>query len=144
MSRVQYPMHWGALSLTPQYKLMILRLVDTDRDVRLQSEYRSIPILRLEYPLLRKTSLAAGIQGMGPIPYRRKNRADRRSSFEQRTAFVSVRNNSKYFGYDLVTIVGFNKDSVSFDQISQEGRNLDVWGVFVRTVIGFTEFGRPL
>ena len=144
VSRVQYPIHWGRLSVTPQYKFMILRLVDRERDARLQSEYRSVPILRLEYPLLRRTSLSAGTQGMGPAPYRRKNQADRRFSFEQRTAFVSVRNSSRYFGYDLVTIVGFNKDAVTFDQISQEGRNLEVWSVFVRTVIGFTEFGRPL
>jgi hypothetical protein len=88
--------------------------------------------------------LAAGIQGMGPVPYRRENDADRRLSFEQRTSFVSIRNRSKYFGYDLVTIVAFNKDELSFDQISQNDRNLHVWSFFVRTVIGFTEFGRPL
>lgn len=144
VSRVQYPIYWGALSLTPQYKLMVLRLVDRERGVRLQSEHRSIPILRLEYPLLRRTSLAAGIQGIGPVPYRRKNHADRRHSFEQHTAFVSIRNNSKYFGYELVTIVGFNRDKVRFDQISQKDRNVDLWSFFVRTVVGFTEFGRPL
>ena len=144
VSRVQYPISWGALSLTPQYKFMILRLIDREHDVRLQSEYRSVPILRLEYPILRRTSLSAGIQGMGPVPYRRESDANRRLSLEQRTSFVSLRNRSKYFGYELVTIVGFNKDKVSFDQISQKDRNLDVWSFFVRTVIGFTEFGRPL
>ena len=144
VSKVQYPMYWGSLSLTPQYKFMMLRSVDRERDVLLQSEYRSIPILRLEYPLLRRTSLAAGIQGIGPVPYLRENDADRRLSFEQRTIFVSLRNRSKYFGYELVTIVGFNKDKVSFDDISQKDRNLDLWTFFVRSVIGFTDFGRPL
>ena len=142
MSKVQYPMYWGSLSLTPQYKFMILRSVDRERDVRLQSEYRSVPILRLEYPLLRRTSLAAGIQGIGPVPYLRENHADTRLSFEQRTFFVSLRNRSKYFGYDLVTIVGFNKHKVSFENISQKDRDTDLWSFFVRTVVGFTEFGR--
>ncbi len=144
VSRVQYPVYWGSLGLTPQYKFMILRSVDRERDVRLQSEYRSVPILRLEYPLLRRTSLAAGIQGLGPVPYRRKNHTDRRLSFEQRTFFGSLRNRSNYFGYELVTIVGFNKDRVSFDQISLKDRNVDLWSFYVRTVVGFTEFGRPL
>ena len=144
VSRAQYRMHWGKLSVTPQYKFMILRSVDRERDVRLQSEYRSIPILRLEYPLLRRTSLATGIQGMGPLPYRRENHADRRLSFEQRTFFASVSNRSKYFGYELVTTVGFNTNKVSFENISQRNRDSDLRSFFVRTVVGFTEFGRPL
>ncbi len=57
---------------------------------------------------------------------------------------VSLRNHSKYFGYDLVTIVGFNKDKVSFENISQKNRDTDLWTFFVRTVVGFTAFGRPL
>ena len=66
VSRGQYPMYWGSLNLTPQYKFMILRSVDRERGVRLQSEYRSVAILRLEYQLLRRTLLTGGIQGLGP------------------------------------------------------------------------------
>ena len=101
-------------------------------------------VRRRAAPSAGRTASAAGTQGLGPVPYRRKNHADRRHSFEQHTAFVSIRNNSKYFGYELVTIVGFNRDKVRFDQISQKDRNVDLWSFFVRTVVGFTEFGRPL
>jgi hypothetical protein len=68
VTRLQWTKRWGRLSLTPQYKFMMLREVDRDRDVELEAENRSIPILRLEYAFLPRTSLRAGLQGLGPFP----------------------------------------------------------------------------
>ncbi len=143
-SRIQYVWRWGKLMVTPQYKLMLLRLVDRDREVRLQSELRSIPILRVEYPLLSRTNLRIGIQGLGPIPYRRRDDTSNRNSFEQRTAFVSLTNTSRYFGYDLVTTMGFNADKIKYDSAFQDDRNIHLRTFFVRVLLGFTEFGRPI
>ncbi len=143
-SRIQYVGRWGKLTVTPQYKLLLLRLVDRERDVRLQSELRSIPILRVEYPLLTRTHLRIGFQGMGPIPYRRRDDTSKRNSFEQRTAFVSLTNSSRYFGYELVTTMGFNADRIEYDSPFLDDRDFHLRTFFVRVILGFTEFGRPI
>ena len=143
VSRVDYTWRWSRLSISPQYKYMLLRLVDQERDLRLRSEIRSIPILRLEYQLLPRTVLKAGLQGFGPLPYHRKELSER-NSFEQRTTFVNLTNLSHYFGYQLVTIVGMNRDHEEFDTRFQDFRDFDDLTIFVRSMIGFTDLGRPL
>ncbi len=143
VSRMERSAHLGKLKLTAQYKFMALRLVDRERDVKVLAERRSIPILRLEYPLLSRTSVRLGIQGMGAVPYRFRDETAARNSFEQRTMFATITNQSKYFGYELVTIAGFSKDRLEFDS-RQDRRASDVLTVFVRGLIGFTEFGRPI
>ena len=143
-SRIQYEGRWGKLTVTPKYKLLLLRLVDREREVRLQSELRSIPILRVEYPLLTRTNLRVGFQGFGPIPYRRRDDTSKRNSFEQRTVFVSITNSSRYFGYDLVTTMGFNADRIEYDSPFLDDRDFHLRTFFVRVLLGFTEFGRPI
>ena len=144
VGRVQYTWHWRKVRLIWQYKLMALRLVDRGRDLRLQSENRSIPIVRLEYQLSARTSLRAGVQGIGPLPYRRIDKVSSQRSFEQRTAFVTLTNRSRYFGYDLVTIVGFGQDRMKFDRDAYDFAELNTLSFFVRTLVGFTEFGRSI
>ena len=144
VSRAGYTLHWGRLKVTPQYKLMILRLIDRERGRAVRDELRSIPILRLEYPLLLRTTLRAGVQGWGPLPYRRHDRVAGRFSFEQRTAFLTLTNSSRYFGYELYTIVGVNRDGKEYDLAFQNFQGFDGWSFFVRCLVGFTEFGRPI
>ena len=144
ISRVEYVKRIGAVTFTAQYKLMLLRLVDQERNTRLQSELRSIPILRVDYPVLPRTTLRGGFQGSGPLPYRLRDETARRNSFEQRTAFVTLTNFSKYFGYELVTIAGISRDRRDFDTRFQDFRDFDALSFFVRTLIGFTDFGRPI
>ena len=150
VSQLQYTRHLGRLRVVPQFKFMLLRLVNqgTDRpgegsygSRRLYSELRTIPILRLEYPLLPRTAFLAGIQGWGPLPYRVEDQVRERNGFEQRTAFFTLSNRSAYFGYDLYTIVGIRRDQKQFDDLFQRFRNLDGWSFFVRTLVGFTEYG---
>ena len=144
VTRLEVTKRWGKLSLTPQYKFMLMRLVDREREVDLISEYRSIPILRLDYHLMERTSVRAGLQGFGPIPYRLRDQIAGRKSFEQRTAFVTITNRTGYFGYELVTIIGVHKDHRDFDTNFQDVRNFDSLSLFVRALVGFTEYGRPI
>ena len=144
VSRVDHTWRWGNLSLTPQYKLMVLRLTDQDREVRLFSEKRSIPILRLEYQLVPRTMLRAGLQGIGPLPYRLTDDNSKRNGFDQRTAFATLTNRTKYFGYDLITIVGLLKNSREYDTRFQDRRNFDDVSLFMRALVGFTELGPQL
>ena len=153
VSQVQYTRHLGRLRVVPQFKFMLLRLVDqgTDRpgegsygSRRLYSELRTIPILRLEYPLLPRTAFLAGIQGWGPLPYRVDDQVRERNGFEQRTAFFTLSNRTAYFGYDLYTIAGIRRDQKQFDDLFQRFRNRDGWSFFVRTLVGFTEYGPAL
>ena len=50
----------------------------------------------LEYALLPRTTLRAGVQGLGPLLYRRRDDTSERQSFEQHTSFLSVINTSAY------------------------------------------------
>ena len=144
VSRLEYTHRWGKLSVTPQYKFMFLRLRDQERGSNLLSEIRSIPILRIEYPLMSRTSLQAGFQGIGPFPYRLKDDTADRNSYEQRTAFVTITNLTGYFGYELVTTIGVNKDQREYDTKFRDTRDFDNISLFIRGMIGFSEFGRPI
>ena len=143
-ARFDYTLQLGRMIITPQYKYMLFRLYDQERSRGIQFETRSIPILKVGYPFLPRTTLKAGFQGIGPLPYRSKDRIAKRNSFEQRTAFLTVTNRSNYFGYDLIRIVGLNRDRRTFDNPAQELNEFDVWSFFVRGLIGFTEHGRPI
>ena len=153
VSRAQYTWHLGRLTLMPQFKIAHLRLMDrgadrigagryASRDLR--SETATIPILRISCRLLRRTNLQLGLQGIGPLPYRVEDHVRSRQSFEQRTTLLTVTNRSRYFGYDLHTILGFSMERLEFDAAEQSFRNRDGFLFFVRGLVGFTEFGRML
>ena len=142
MGSVDYKYFWGRLTIQPQFKFMLLRLVDQERDVNFTSETRSIPILRLSMPLMSRTVLQAGVQGAGPLPYRHDDRLAKRNSFEQRTSFVTLSNRSAYFGYELVTILGVGEDEKRFKSDVRDTRDFHDWTFFLRAIVGFTEYGR--
>ena len=144
VSRTDYTWTWGRLSLTPQYKFMLLRSTDRDLGRDYLDEMRSIPILRLDYALLPRTTLKVGIQGLGPLPYRRRDRVAERNSFDQHTVFATLTNYTRYFGYELMTTAGVRRNEKDFEAEIQRFREFDSWSFFVRTIVGFSEFGRPL
>ena len=141
--RADYTWNWGPVQLRPQFKFITLRLKDQAANRLLRSEYRVIPILRLVCPLLRRTILQAGVQGLEPVPYRVVARTDGSGSFEQSTAFVTLTNRSRYRGYEHYIILGVKRDRRKFDNVFLRDRNRNGWTGFVRAIIGFTEFGRP-
>ena len=102
-----------------------------------------MPIIKLEYQLLPRTRLLAGMEGGGPWPYRFKDRANDRNSFERHTQFLTLVNRSRYFGYDLYTTVGFNRHRRVFDAPFRQAGKVDNRSFFIRSLIGFTEHGRP-
>ena len=153
VSKTEYTWYWGKLRVKPQYKFILLRLKDQDADRRVDGTYggrdlryetRSIPILRLEYPLMSRTFLRGGVQGFGPLQYRVKNQLREGQSFEQSTSFITLTNQSRYFGYDLYSVIGVSRGKKKFDDTFQQLREFDQWSVFVRTLVGFTEYGRPI
>ena len=123
---------------------MLLQLVDQERDVRFSSETRSIPILRLSMPLMSRTVLQVGVQGLGPLPYSHNDRISKRNSFEQWTSFVTLSNRSAYFGYELVTVLGVGEDEKQFKTPFRDARDFHDLTFFMRAIIGFTEYGRLL
>ncbi len=153
ISRATYTWHWGRLMVRPRLKLMLLRLVDQDADRkqgggytsrRLISEYRVIPILLVSYPIMLRTDLKLGLQGLGPAPYRVEDQVDKTRSFEQRIGFFTVANRSLYFGYDLHTTIGLERNKRSFDDPFRKSSNANTWAFFLRALIGFTEYGRVI
>ncbi len=144
VSRADYTYQWGKLRVVPQFKFLLLRLQDHEVDQALRSEYRVIPILKLRYPLMSRTVLQAGVQGWGPLPYRLENRSQKRESLEQRTMVVTLTNRSRYFGYDMHTIIGFRREELDFDEPFQQFREVDDWQFFVQGLVGFTKFGQMI
>jgi hypothetical protein len=49
-----------------------------------------------------------------------------------------------YFGYELFTIIGYRRDKQEFDDPLQQFREFDSWTFFIRGLIGFTQYGRPM
>ena len=143
VSRADYTWEWGRLRVQPQFKFLTLRLMDRREDRTLRSEYGVVPIMKLEYPLMPRTRLLAGVEGVGPWPYRFKDRANDRNSFERHTQFLTLVNRSKYFGYDLYTTIGFNRNRKEFDDPFQQANRVDNLSFFIRSLVGFTEYGRP-
>ena len=123
VSRVDFIYRWGRLSVTPHCKFMLVRLRDQECGVNILSEIRSIPILRVAYPVFRRTSLQGGIQGIGRLPYRLHDDTASRNSFKRRTTFVTVTNRTDYFGYELVTILGVHEDQRIYDTKFKDVRN---------------------
>ena len=153
VSRIQYTWRLGNLTVMPQYKLMHLRLIDRNADRigpgnyasrDLQSVTTKVPILRASYRLLPRTTFQLGLQGVGPLPYRVKDRVRAHESFKQRTLLATVTNRSRYFGYELYTIIGMTKERRQFDSRQQGFNNTDGLLFFVRGLVGFTEYGRML
>jgi hypothetical protein len=144
VTRVEFARHWGRLNLTTQHKLMFLRLRDQERNTNLLAEIRSIPILRVEYQLMPRTSLRAGFQGTGPLPYRLIDNTAARNSYEQRTAFVTITNRSGYLGYELITILGINKDQREYDTRFRDARAFDNMTIFARALVGFSDYAPPI
>ena len=150
VQRAEYTATWGKLKVRPQCKALLLRHVDQDADRlitgayarrTLRSEFSLIPILRIEYPILRRTTLRLGVQGWGPLPYNRHDWVRHRNNLERRTAFATLANRSAYRGYDLHTIIGIKGDSLDYDHRLRRAENYDTWSFFVRVLTGFTEFG---
>ena len=141
VSRADYTWHWGRLNLQPKFKFMLLRLADRRRNQTLRYEIDINPILQVNYQLMSRTSARIGVQGLGRLPYRFQNRTRKSQSFERRSVLGSITNRSMYLGYELYTIVGFEKDAVKFDAPERKLNNVDGFAFFVRALIGFTEFG---
>ena len=90
-----------------------------------------------------RTSLRAGFQGTGPLPYRLTDNTADRNSCKQRTAFVTITNRRGYLGYELITILGINKDQREYDTRFRDARVFDSittrapWWVFQITPLPF-------
>ena len=139
---IDYTWRRGRFTVQPKFKLLALRSVDQRSDQLIRSEYDTLPILQASFQLMPQTFFRLGLQGWGPLPYRFDDRARRLESFERRTAISSVTMRSTYFGYDLVTIVGLEKDRLTYDSAARISENFDTIAFFVRALVGFTEYGR--
>ena len=144
VSSVEYARYWGPLTLTPQFKFLFLRETDRTFDQDLNSEYRVIPIVRAELPLMRQTRLQAGVQGFGPLPYRLQDETERRNSLKRYTSFLNLVNVSSYFGYELNTIVGIYKDHLEFDEPLLRNSEFDRMAFVIRSYVGFPAYGRTV
>ena len=79
-----------------------------------------------------------------PLPYRIKNKAQSRESLEQRSTTFTATNRTRYLGYELITIVGLSRDKLRYDDAAQRFRQGNGFLFFVRSAVGFTEFGSML
>ncbi len=73
----------------------------------------------------------------------RDDTSDRRS-FERSTLFLTLTNSTHYFGYDLWAIVVVARDELQYEGGFRDHRNVNVLEFFLRALVGFTEFGRPI
>ena len=144
VSSVEYKHYWRRLTITPQFKFLLLRETDRTFDRSINSEYRLVPIVRAELPLMRRTRLQGGVQGFGRFPYRLKDEAEKRNSLKRYTSFVNIVNTASYFGYDLNIIMGVYKDHLEFDDPLLENAEFDRLDFSIRAYVGFPAYGRTV
>ena len=156
VSRTEFTKHFYRARFTLQHKLMLLRDVDRTSNLVLRSEIESMPIVRVEFPLTSRTALRFGVQGIGPLPHRalctrcgqfgKTNSFSRRNpaSFKQHTLIASVNNRSQYSGYELHTVIGFEKSRKRFDRSLYSNSEFDSWAFFVRALVGFGMYAQLL
>ena len=144
VSSVEYKHYWRRLTITPQFKFLLLRETDRTFDRSINSEYRVVPIVRVELPLMRRTRLQGGVQGFGRFPYRLKDEAEKRNSLKRYTSFVNIVNTASYFGYDLNIIMGVYKDHLEFDDPLLENAEFDRLDFSIRAYVGFPAYGRTV
>ena len=65
-------------------------------------------------------------------------------SFKRQTLIASLTNRSRYFGYELYTIVGLVRDTKEFDSATRAVGNFDSFSFFVRALVGFPEHSNLL
>ena len=140
VNRIDYTWRIGRLSIQPKFKFQMIRFVDQEQDRVMRMEYETMPILQLTLPMMRRTTARLGIQGWGPLPYRFRNNARALDNFERRTLMATITNSSRYFGYDLYTIVGLHRDARTFDAPARKVADFDTLSFFVRGLIGFPDF----
>ena len=142
--RLDYTWNLGELGIQPKFKFQMIRFVDHEEDRTIRFEYETLPILLFEMPLMARTTARLGIQGWGPLPYRFDNRQRGLDSFRRRTAIASLTNRSRYFGYELYTVVGLIRDAKEFDSAARLAGNFDTLSIFVRTLVGFPDHSNLL
>ena len=140
VNRIDYTWRIGRLSIQPKFKFQMIRFVDQEQDRVMRMEYETMPILQLTLPMMRRTTARLGIQGWGPLPYRFRNNARALDNFERRTLMATITNSSRYFGYDLYTIVGLHRDARNFDAPARQVADFDSLAFFVRALVGFPDF----
>ena len=140
VNRIDYTWKIGRLSIQPKFKFQMIRFVDQEQDRVMRMEYETMPILQLTFPMMRRTTARLGIQGWGPLPYRFRNDARELDDFERRTLMATITNSSRYFGYDLYTIVGLHRDARKFEAPARQVADFDTLSFFVRALIGFPDF----
>ena len=58
---------------------------------------------------------------------------------------MTITNRSGYFGYELVTIIGLNRDQRGeYDTKFMDVHDFDSTSLFVRALVGFSDYGRPV
>jgi hypothetical protein len=144
VNRIDYTWMVGRLSIQPKFKFQMIRFVDQEQNRVMRMEHETMPILQLTLPLMRRTTARLGIQGWGPLPYRFENSARKLDDFERRTLMATITNGSRYFGYDLYTILGLHRDARKFDSRARKVADFDTLSFFIRALIGFPDYHQLL
>ena len=109
VSRAEYTLTWDKLSAMPQFKFMLLRLSDRERDLELQDEIRSIPILRTALCAPQPHRAADGIAGLGSASLPAQGQGGQSLQLRAAHCFRDLDQPFALFGYDLTTIVGISR-----------------------------------
>jgi hypothetical protein len=139
---IDYTWRRGRFTLEPKFKFLALRLMDRGSSRLVRSEYDTIPIVQASVQLMKRTVFRVGLQGYGPLPYRFEDRARKLESFKRRTAITSLTMRSNYFGYELITVAGLERDQLNYNSAARKAENFNTVAFFVRALVGFTEYGR--
>lgn len=123
--------------LIGQAKLLVLREDRQSLDVALRDEWTFMPILKASYQVTPDTEMWAGVHGFPGMDHRFKDRAKPRESFRQQTFVAQLINRSRYFGYNITTMLGVERNKRTYDDVLRQEENMDTFSAFLRSYLSF-------
>lgn len=137
VSKADYTFKWRNFILMPQLKLQYQRWNRKSQEHPLVDNLLLIPILRVDYPLTKRTRIQFGIQGFPLLPNRLWDRVSDENTYSSRNLILLISNTTDYQGYKLCTQVGWQYNSVDYDDPCQ--RDTDFYKFFIRVSAGIEQ-----
>lgn len=137
VNKADYTFKWKNLIIMPQLKLQYQRWRWKSEENPFVDSFLLIPILRANYLLTKRTSIQFGIQGFPLLPNRHWDRANDENTYSSRNFIFLLSNYSYYRGYKVCAQVGWQYNSIDFDDPCQ--RDTDFYRFFVRFTAGIEQ-----
>ncbi len=110
-----YTRHYGRMAFMPRFKLQYRRQERSTIALPLREDLILAPLVRIDYHLTHRSTIAIGAQGLPLLVDRRIDFRDRDNDAKHQTYQLAWINQSNFGGYKIGTEAGAEYRSINFD-----------------------------